>query len=391
MHILIIPSWYPTAENPINGIFFLEQAQSLKEAGHQVNILVPPILKSLKTLKRNDTFSLKPEFQIEVYQGLKTYRTLGWNWFPRPRHWFNKNMVRLYGTKAFQFYLRDEGKPDIIHAHSIFYGGYLAVQLALKNQIPIILTEHFNGFIRGTISPVQAYIAKKCLEKINKIVAVGPALKKVIQPYAPQKKIEVLGNMVDTEFFNLSDLPITPKPFVFCLIALLTPKKGIDILLQAFAKTLKNQNIVLKIAGDGTEKYRLMNLANHLNIAEQVYFLGLLSREGTRDLLHQSHALVSSSYVETFGVSLIEAMACGKPVIATRSGGPEMFVNNQNGILVPVGDVNALAEAMQTMVEHYDRYNPEQIRTECVAKFSETAIIRQLETIYQNVIESNEV
>ncbi|MGP8329819.1 MAG: glycosyltransferase [Methanosarcinaceae archaeon] len=389
MHILIIPSWYPTPDKPINGIFFLEQAQALQKAGHKVNVLVPPILKSVRKLKEIQSLSdLKLEFQIEIYQGVKTYRSSAWKWVPLPFHWSKKYWFQRYGEQVFKIYLENEEKPDIIHAHSVLYGGYLAVQLAQKRQIPVVLTEHSSGFVRGTISNIQVSLVKKCLKKTDSIITVGPSLKKIMQSYTPQKKVEVLGNIVDVDFFSLSDKASAP-PFVFCLIAFLTLNKGIDVVLQSFAKVFKNQNVVLKIAGDGVERDNLMALAERLNIAEQVDFMGLLSREEIRNLLHQSHALISSSYVETFGVNLIEAMACGKPIIATRSGGPEMFVNDKNGILIPTGDIDRLAKAMQRMIETYDSYDPEYIRSECANKFSEVAIIRQLETIYQDVTEAH--
>ncbi len=390
MHILIIPSWYPAPDNPIRGIFFLEQAQALQKAGHKIHVLVPPVLKSLKTLRKIQTFSnLKPELQIEIYQGLKTYRTSIWKWLPRSSHWINKYWVQRHGEKIFKTYLESEGKPDIIHAHSIFYGGYLAAQFAQKWQIPVVLTEHSSGFLKGIASSMRSFAVKECLEKTVGIIAVGPALKKVLQSYSPQREIKLIGNMVDVDFFKLSSA-LPPSPFIFCLVAFLTPKKGIDLLLQSFTKAFKDQKVILKIAGDGADRNSLMALAEKLKIAKQVDFMGLLPRKEIRNLLHRSHALVSSSYVETFGVNLIEAMACGKPVISTRSGGPEMFVNDRNGILTPTGDVNALAEAMQKMVETYEHYDSEQIRSECVNRFGEAAIVDQLEIIYQDALQTHE-
>ena len=389
MHILVIPSWYPSPENPIRGIFFLEQAQALQKAGHQVRVLVPPTLKSIKKLREIRSISeLMPKFQVETYKGIKTHRLSAWKWIPLPDLLSKKLWLRWYGNKAFKAYLKEEGKPDIIHAHSLLYGGYLAVQLKKKQHIPVVLTEHSTGFRRNIFSKKQINLIKKYFPKVDETIAVSASLEKDIQSYLPQKNINILGNIVDSNYFYLSTSPPC-CPFVFCLIAFLTPKKGVDIALQSFAKAFKGRGVLLKIAGSGAEKNNLMNLAKRLGIAQQVDFMGLLSQEQVRDLLHQSHALVSSSYIETFGVNLIEAMSCGRPVISTRSGGPEMFVNEHNGILVPPGDIDALAKAMERMLENYSQYEPAKIRSECVAKFGEAAIIHQLEVIYQNVIKRN--
>ena len=122
-----------------------------------------------------------------------------------------------------------------------------------------------------------------------------------------------------------------------------------------------------------------------LGIQDQVDFLGQLSRAGVRELIERSNVVLSASDQETFGITLIEAMACGKPVIATRSGGPEDIVNKLNGLLVPTGDAGALAAAMSQMVSDYNHYDAALIRAECVKKFSETAIINQLDAVYREV------
>jgi glycosyltransferase involved in cell wall biosynthesis len=83
---------------------------------------------------------------------------------------------------------------------------------------------------------------------------------------------------------------------------------------------------------------------------------------------------------------LIEALSCGKPVIATRCGGPEWIVNEKNGFLVTKGDESYLANAMQKMVKNYHVFCPELIRKDCVGRFSEQAVVARLERIYASVV-----
>ena len=73
-------------------------------------------------------------------------------------------------------------------------------------------------------------------------------------------------------------------------------------------------------------------------------------------------------------------------VIATRSGGPQMIVNDDNGLLVPTGDPEAMAEAMQQMMMNYDRYDPQQIRADFLARFSEAAFVARLESVYRDLV-----
>ena len=169
------------------------------------------------------------------------------------------------------------------------------------------------------------------------------------------------------------------------MVASLIPRKGHDVLLKAFSQAFRNKDVKLRIAGSGYEGANLMELQrqiNELGIQNQVEVLGLIPQKELLDLIQNCHALVSSSYTETFGVSGIEALACGKPVVATRSGGPEFYVTERNGLLTPPGDVEAFAAAMQQMVNTYDQYQPILIRNECLAQFGEEAIVKRLEEIY---------
>ena len=92
------------------------------------------------------------------------------------------------------------------------------------------------------------------------------------------------------------------------------------------------------------------------------------------------------SHIETFGVVLAEALACGLPVIATHSGGPQSIVTEADGLLVPPADVPALADALRTMREQSARYDSADIRARCRARFGEAAVVSQLAAIYADVL-----
>ena len=93
------------------------------------------------------------------------------------------------------------------------------------------------------------------------------------------------------------------------------------------------------------------------------------------------------SKTETFGVACIEALSQGLPAIATKCGGPEEFINDNNGILVPVDDVDALAESMTKMHATYECYDRTAIAEECLCKFSPSVIAKQLTSIFEEVVE----
>ena len=106
--------------------------------------------------------------------------------------------------------------------------------------------------------------------------------------------------------------------------------------------------------------------------------------------MRESDAFVLSSEVETFGVVVAEALATGLPVVATRSGGPESIVRSGDGILVPVGDVTALAEAMSEIRRRRTEFSPQRLREACAARYSPNAIAARLIQIYRDALLSAE-
>ena len=145
MHILLIPSWYPTSDSPISGVFFREQALGLKRAGHQVGVIAPT-LYSLTTLTHGSIHDRRgPAVQDD--NGVWTYRSCGWRWLPLVGRANAELWVRA-GARLYNRYVASHGKPDILHAHSSLFGGVLAARLKNALKIPTVLTEHFSGSAR---------------------------------------------------------------------------------------------------------------------------------------------------------------------------------------------------------------------------------------------------
>lgn len=318
------------------------------------------------------------------YTDFPVYR-MHWGWFPRPLPPIVAPLAAAAGLRAYDAYVQAHGRPDVIHAHNIFYGGHVAASIKAKRGVPVVLTEHSTSYMEGlVIFPGQTGIIQRTLAGVDAALAVGSALARAVRQFAPESRPDVIGNIVNTERFMLRDIPPVP-PFIFCAIGTLEKRKDYPTMLAAFAQAFQEDDAQLWIAGEGAERAELEKIAADLSLSGQVTFLGRLDREGVRSLIARSHALVSSSLVESFGVTLIEAMACGLPVIATRSGGPDDFVDDANGILVPIRDISALADAMARLRTNYAAYDPARIRARCVERFSEEAIMSRLETIYAQV------
>ncbi|MCD4755959.1 MAG: glycosyltransferase [Deltaproteobacteria bacterium] len=387
MHILILPSWYPTHENPINGIFFREQVHALKNAGHQVGVIYPQ-LRSL-ILMRKSLFGWPSGITYEDDDGIPTYGLYGWAWLPLiPRQ--NINLWLKAGERLFERYVSDHGRPDLLHAHSCLLGGILAARLKERCGISYIITEHSSTYFRGLLPGWQRPLVLEALSKASALVTVSPQLGHLLESnFGDAVHPWVwIPNMVDAAFF--SSIRYKRKgangPFQILNVALLTEKKGQADLIRAFAgQFASDADVQLRIGGDGPIRSKLERLTADLGVNDKVVFLGMLSRDEVRKEMQACDAFALPSHYETFGIVLIEALACGKPVVATRCGGPECIVHDGNGLLVPVHDEIALGNAMSTLRLSLSRYDPEVIRNDCIARFGPRTVIDQLTSLYQKV------
>jgi glycosyltransferase involved in cell wall biosynthesis len=169
----------------------------------------------------------------------------------------------------------------------------------------------------------------------------------------------VIPNCVDFNDINIrvsesTDMNIPLGFQVICSAARLEREKSISFLLKAFSLVRKQRKVKLAIIGDGSERRNLEKLSHELNIEEDTIFLGF--QENPYKFIRKSDIYVHTCLFEGFSNSIIEAMACGVPVISTDCpyGPGEIITNNKNGILVGVDDSNGLIEAINTLLDDRD-------------------------------------
>lgn len=386
MHVLVIPSWYPAQPGDINGSFFREQALAVHKQGCKVGV-IHPLLRSLRDGK--SAFTGPYGIEITEDEGLYTYRQHGVQWFPKLRHLQAQYFLRM-GLRLFNAYIKDHGLPDIVHVHSLLHAGRVAAEIKRRYGIPFIVTEHSSGFARNRHSSSLLRQAMVAAKAASHCIAVSEALCQLMANTLSMsvKDWHYLPNPVSSQFL---DTPLCTKQrdeFIFLHISLLDPNKAVDSLIHSFAKAYGGvTGVALHIGGDGTVRQDLERLVIKLGIASQVSFLGKLSRACVLSAMQRSDVFVLSSRYETFGVVLIEALALGKPIISTSCGGPESIVGDVNGILVPVNDVDAMAQAMKYTLDHYTEYDAIAIRTDCEERFSAQAVVNALINEYRSVQE----
>jgi glycosyltransferase involved in cell wall biosynthesis len=387
MHILIIPSWYPENPEDISGSFFREQAIALVKRGHKVGVISPHI----RTLRNIQNIFKTYGVNFQSDEGVNTFRYFMLNFIPKMDFWGLKGWIR-FGSKLYQNYVRNFGVPDIIHVHSLDKAAFLAYEINKNYKIPYVITEHSTAFARGMISEKKINDLYHPVRKAKARIAVSMQLCETMKFKFKDTDWNYLPNIVSSRFFDFENSINKAKnsDFTFINICLLDKKKRVDLLIFAFAELCKlYKNIKLEIGGDGPCHDELVELVEKLELNDRVIFLGMLSRDSVVEKIASADVFVLSSEFETFGVVLIEALALGKPIVATKCGGPESIINENVGVLVEKNSVASLFEGMHAIYKNKDRYLGEQIKEYCIENFSESSVIEKLEDIYSDSLALN--
>ena len=381
MNLLIIPSWYPSKRSPINGIFFREQAVALSRGGHNVTLIDVSLhgrkdwfnSKNFRLTYQNDegvhVYSLKiPSFALTRFL---------------PAHLFIFKFLLFF---VFLKLIKKGQKFDVIHAHSFCPAGYCASKLSEKYNIPLVVTEHFSGLIHAIPKKKESQLLTYTVSHCYKFICVSETLLKNVEKFTNiSDNLLVVPNIVSS-LFSYSDIKRTDNDFVFFSIGFLIDRKRFALTISCFNQAFKDcPNVKLRIAGSGELYGTLQKQIDENNLTEKVQLLGQLKREQIKAELDNCDAFVLASAAETFGVVYIEAMACGKPVIATRNGGANDIVNETNGILIDIDNEEQLIKAFQEMYQNADKFNNRQISDNCYAKYSEKNIVEQLTKIYEEI------
>ena len=385
MHILVIPSAYPTEDAPLRSSFFKEQAIAVKSSGKKVGVIYSET-RNLLGLNKNSI--KKNHFQVSdnCEDGINTIRLHGWN-ILLMRNSLGVNLWVKQSLKLFEIYREKYGNPDIIHVHCGLYGGLVGMSIKDKYKIPYIITEHSSVVMNHKLNDYNKDILRKVYNSADRLVSVGSKLKESMSIYT-KKGIDVIPNIVNTNVFNYIEKEKL-EIFKFVSISNLKESKRINLTIEAFSKEFKGKNVELIIIGDGPEKEKLMSLVRELDTSNQVKFIGPVPRENINKYLNNSSAFVLPSSFETFGISYIEALACGLPIIATKCGGPEDFFEKNMGYIIEVDNLDELRSSMKNMVSEYNRFDRRGISDYIKKKFSEKVVVKSIYSLYKEVLKNN--
>ncbi len=290
MRILLVSQMYPGPEAPDLGVFVAQLERALRERGHELELAV-----------------------LDTRAGGKLrYATLA--------------AGTLQAARRF--------RPDVVYTHFLVPSGLIG---ALVPGAPLVVTAHGRDVRNVGSIPGIGTLTHWTVARAAAVIAVSDYLRRELEAKVPEArgKTTVIDSGVDLERFRVEPAP--PGGPRFLCIGALTVRKNAVRLAAAFEQLGEG---TLTFVGDGPLRPRLEG-------CERVALTGAVPHGEIPQWIARSHVVCQPSLIEPFGQAVLEAMACGRSVVATRIGGPPEFVPPEAGVLVDPLDVEALAHALR--------------------------------------------
>ena len=316
---------YPTFGG--SGIVATELGKALSKKGHEIHFITYSEPVRLGELRKNIFYhevrtSDYPLFKFTPYEQVLT--------------------SKLVDVVKFE-------KLDLLHVHYAIphaSAAYMAQQI-LKDQgveIPFVTTLHGTDITLVGKDPSFEPVINFSINKSNRVTAVSENLKKeTFELFDITNNIEVIPNFISLEDYKLDNNDYYKKRYapndekIICHVSNFRKVKRIEDVIIAFEGISKEIDAKLLLVGDGPERPRLEQISRNSNFSKNIFFLGSL--KSTKEVLNISDIFMLPSSKESFGLSALEAMACGVPIIACKSGGiPEVVSHGESGLLNSVGD-----------------------------------------------------
>jgi glycosyltransferase involved in cell wall biosynthesis len=261
MHLLILPSFYPEKHRPNTGLFFKNQAIAISNIVEKTGV----VYVEQKSFKKIFSSFWQSIYQVSknYESGVLTYRLSGLSFLNQ--YEFGIQIWMFASEYLFRKYIKDNGKPDIIHAHNMLNAGRLALRIKKKFNIPYIITEHASSFLLNTYNSRQIEICKGIVFNSKSVIAVSTALSSAISNRLGYFEIDIVPNIVDTGIFKPS-LYKSKLGFTFICVGNLLKNKGQKILIEAFVLAFSNnKKVQLLLCGEGPDFDELQILIKRLN------------------------------------------------------------------------------------------------------------------------------
>jgi glycosyltransferase involved in cell wall biosynthesis len=390
---------FPRSAGDWGGIFVHEQVASLRRQGVDARVVAgDPIWLAaytrfgfrtvkLRGLRRFGQFLAAPgPFKWTDMKGVPTHF---FDYFPPPPALRGRFGAQRYARGLMRWLpaIRRDFRFDLVHAHTAFLDGTAASAVADATGVPIVLTEHTGPFTAITASPAMRRVTQVAINRADIVIAVSRKLEHDVRSEVEVRdpgRIRVIGNGYDPEIFSPGPAGPPDDGAVRALwIGGYLPVKQPLMLVNAFARArTRDARLRLTLVGYGVLEDAVRRRCAELGLGGAVEFHPSAGRREVAALMQRHDFLVVSSATETFGLVVIEALGCGRPVLTTRCGGPEETVGDvSRGEMVENSEL-ALAEGFVRIAGRLEEFSTVALSEYARARFSFDTIAGQVREIY---------
>lgn len=371
MRVLFTTAWYPNRKVAGDGVFVQKHARALA-AYHDVAVLMVQTDLAVKGW-HVDIEAPKGNFAADVSaESVRLNEVLVYVPKIRPEVPVITGLLRLFWLMVgfiagYRYILKHywQGRrPEVCHVNVLTRAAGLPWVLRKLHGIPYIITEHWSRYHREGAFPasrLHLWFTRLVVRDADYVCPVSLNLEQSMKQWGLQNKRYVrVGNVVDTDVFSLRPTPqVSEKPVQFLHVSWLRDDaKNISGLLRVLARLKDDPSLTemekpffLRLVGEGNDKDQLISLAEELGLLpEYVSFVGIRKGETLVEELHKSDALVMFSHFENQPVSVLEALSCGLPVIATSVGALPVMLAQNRGITVPPADEFHLYQVLSAFI-----------------------------------------
>ena len=345
LNILFMTAWYPSEQQPGAGIFVREHA---KAVGLRHRVMILHLAGWDRHLPAK--WSVERIEQPAVSEGIPTYR-VRYRLSPIPGA---GSGLRYWSTwRAYDYLVAHGFRPDLIHAH-VHASALPAALLGKAHGIPVVVTEHSTAFPRKLLGRRHIWEARLSFRLACRVLPVSRSLQRSIEEYGIHARFQIVPNAVDTRLFQPGPGGRTgagPLKLLFVGSLADAHRKGMPYLLDALLMLREQRNDwQLDVVGDGPLRTVYEQHVRQLHLADKVTFHGRQAKPAVAWFMQQADLFVLPSLWENLPCVILEAMATGLPIVATRTGGVPEVVDERTGVLVEPGDARRLAGALAHML-----------------------------------------
>lgn len=382
IRVLFLPRWYPGPEDPMPGLFIRRHAAAITPWCDVAVISIHP----------SPDGPVMPEVEFRVEDEVRVLRIR----YREAGHAGSAVAKVRAGIRYYRACMKAYGSirkfsPDLVHVHVLTRMGLIGWRIACREKIPLVISEHWsryfpeNGTYRGWL---RKMLTRLVVSRAGVLTAVSGSLRDaMVQCGLKHRDFRVVPNVVVRP---AAGAIVTPDPGAIRTMVHVScfddRSKNISGFLRSLkALSMQREDFRCLLVGTGPDHAAMEAYAGELGLGDRAVFTGLMEGEEFWRILGAADFSVLSSRYETFGTVVPESLALGVPVVATATGIAPQVVDDSNGMLVPVGDEEAMTRALSEMIDRCRNYDRRMIAEKLGSGFDPDTVGQTLSGLYRSL------